>query len=110
MYYNDIEGLTKDYIPVIKFGFVICPKTPLKVLNLFRNRRKSFEIVQVLNLSRNALPELRLPPSLSSLVALDLSHNKISRIDPAQLGDLPELQVRTFPLGEAFFKKKSGIL
>ena len=53
----------------------------------------------MLNLSRNALPELRLPTSLSSLVALDLSHNRISRIDPAQLGDLPELQVCHLPSG-----------
>ena len=81
-----------------KYWFKSVPeswKSP-KVLNLFRNRLKSVLILQVLNLSRNALPELRLPPSLSSLVALDLSHNKISRIDPVQLGDLPELQVNNF--------------
>ena len=49
-----------------------------------------------LNLSKNKIKSLAVFTSddvFPNLKWLDVSHNKIARVDPAQLGDLPELQV-----------------
>ena len=55
-----------------------------------------FDSLLVLNLSRNALKEAKRPQMLSglkSLVALDLSHNKLSKVDDHLFSDLVNLQV-----------------
>ena len=55
-----------------------------------------FDNLLVLNLSRNALKEAEGPQILSglkSLVALDLSHNKLTKVDDHLFSDLIHLQV-----------------